>query len=217
MNFVHIPYILKDRSFLFSFATGLFLFAASIVAVFYSTGYANISASTSNSVTDIILSNTRVYDVDGLFVYGALAVIVFSVLIFLTLKVRHIPFALKSVSLFLFIRSIFVSLTHISPYPSHAIISQSFLSSYHLFQILFTGDDLFFSGHVGLSFLAALLFWDSPLLRYIYLAISVMFAVVVLLGHLHYSIDVFAAYFITYTIYVMAMHLFKKDYERTIG
>ncbi len=82
--------------------------------------------------------------------------------------------------------------------------------------MFFTGDDLFFSGHVGLTFLMALLLWDVPVLRYIYLAISVMFAGVVLLGHLHYSIDVFAAYFITYTIFILATRLFKSDYERSL-
>lgn len=80
--------------------------------------------------------------------------------------------------------------------------------------MFFTGDDLFFSGHVGLTYLMALIFWRTPLLRYIYLALSVMFAVVVLLGHLHYSIDVFAAYFITYTIYTMASRWFKHDFAR---
>jgi len=81
--------------------------------------------------------------------------------------------------------------------------------------MFFTGDDLFFSGHVGLTYLMALLLWDTPRLRYIYLAISIMFAAVVLLGHLHYSIDVFAAYFITYSIYILSTRLFKRDYERS--
>ena len=96
------------------------------------------------------------------------------------------------------------------------LISENFISSYRLAQAIFSGNDLFFSGHVGLTFLVALLFWDTPVLRYIYLSMSIVFAVVVLLGHLHYSIDVFAAYFITYTIFVIARNIFKSDYERTL-
>jgi hypothetical protein len=40
-----------------------------------------------------------------------------------------------------------------------------------------------------------------------------MFGVIVLLSHLHYSIDVFAAFFITYSIYHIALKLFDRDYE----
>jgi len=195
-----------------SLTLGVIAIFASLVSVYFSTSYATESAS--NSVTDIILSNTRVYDVNLLFVYGALAAVLFSIFVVLGLKLAYAPYVLKSAALFLFIRSVFVSLTHISPYPVRAVINDTFLSSERLARMFFTGDDLFFSGHVGLTYLMALLLWETPVLRYIYLAISAMFAVVVLLGHLHYSIDVFAAYFITYTIFIMSMNLFKKDYQR---
>ena len=31
------------------------------------------------------------------------------------------------------------------------------------------------------------------------------------MGHLHYSIDIFAAFFITYAIYHIAVQIFKKE------
>jgi hypothetical protein len=76
----------------------------------------------------------------------------------------------------------------------------------------FFGSDFFFSGHAGAPFLMALIFWDAPLLRYIFLAWSVFFSVIVLLGHLHYTIDVAAAYFITYGIYHIARWLFWREH-----
>ncbi|PIR83312.1 hypothetical protein COU19_01085 [Candidatus Kaiserbacteria bacterium CG10_big_fil_rev_8_21_14_0_10_56_12] len=213
MNVEHSLRVLRDRAFQESLALGVVAILVSLVSVYYSTNYATEKAS--NSVTDIIMSNTRAYDVGTLFVYGAIAAVVFSILVVFSLKLQSAPFVLKSASLLLIIRSIFVSLTHISPYPVRAVLSSTYLSSTTFAQMFFTGDDLFFSGHVGLTYLMALLLWDTPRLRYIYLAISIMFAAVVLLGHLHYSIDVFAAYFITYSIYILSTRLFKRDYERS--
>ncbi len=205
--------LLRDRAFRTSLLVGTIALFLSLVSVYHSMLFATKNAS--NSVEDIILSNTPVYDVGFFFVYGAFAAVLFSIYLVVGPLFRAAPFMLKSASLFLIIRSIFVSLTHISPYPYHATVSDTFLMSTTLSQMFFTGDDLFFSGHVGLTYLMALLVWDTPVLRYIYLALSTLFAVTVLLGHLHYSIDVFAAYFITYTIYTLSLRLFKADYTRS--
>ena len=58
----------------------------------------------------------------------------------------------------------------------------------------------------------ALVYWQRTWLRYIFLAWSVAFAITVLLGHIHYSIDVASAYFITYTIYQLAIWAFPREY-----
>jgi PAP2 superfamily C-terminal len=202
----------SDRAFLESLLLGVLAILLSLVSVHYSAVYATNAAS--NHVTDIILSNVPAYDVSILFTWGAFVAVLFSIFVVIFLKFRAAPYILKSAALLLIIRSIFVSLTHISPYPTKITLSPYFLSSTTLAQMFFTGDDLFFSGHVGLTYLMALLLWETPWLRYTYLALSVMFAIVVLLGHLHYSIDVFAAYFITYTIYIISMRMFKADYAR---
>jgi hypothetical protein len=78
---------------------------------------------------------------------------------------------------------------------------------------LLFGADSFFSGHTGMPFLGALVFWDDKLVRWVYILASIFFAIVVLLGHLHYSIDVFSAFFITYSIYRIADISFNKDKE----
>ena len=57
-----------NRKFLFSLSVGVVFFIVSLFVKFYAGTYATKEAS--NSVTDIVLSNTRVYDVDGIFVYG---------------------------------------------------------------------------------------------------------------------------------------------------
>jgi hypothetical protein len=78
---------------------------------------------------------------------------------------------------------------------------------------LFFGADLFFSAHTGMPFLGALAFWKEKEIRYFSLFGSLFFAVVVLLGHLHYSIDVASAFFITYGIFHIAQYFFPKDWK----
>ncbi|MBI5414065.1 hypothetical protein HZA38_00940 [Candidatus Peregrinibacteria bacterium] len=183
--------------------SALFL-AFSLVVNFYAAIYATESAS--NSVTDIILSNIRIFDVDTIFVYGPLIFIPF-VLILLLRKPQEIPYTLKSVSLFVLIRSAFITLTHIGPYPT-PVVEFSDIARFFI-----VGGDLFFSGHTGLPFLMALIFWENFRLRVFFISIAIFFGIIVLAGHLHYSIDVLAAFFITHTIDHIAEKLFKKDRE----
>ena len=159
----------------------------------------------SNSVTDIVLSNTPVFDVDGFFVYGMFLLIVFITLLCLA-HPKRIPFTLYSLTLFVLIRCVFVSLTHLAPFAVH--VSSDFGPAVSR---AFFGSDLFFSGHTGAPFLMALVYWREKSLRYVFLLWSVFFAVIVLLGHFHYSIDVLSAFFITYGIFHIAEWLFPRS------
>ncbi|OHA09686.1 MAG: hypothetical protein A3H71_03685 [Candidatus Sungbacteria bacterium RIFCSPLOWO2_02_FULL_48_13b] len=188
--------------FLASFAFSILLLALALVVNFYAGVYATEKAS--NSVTDIVLSNIRVYDVDGIFVYGSIILWIF-VSLLLLLNPGKIPFTVKSIALFVLIRSVFISLTHIGPFPTQIAIDSNLLNKFS-----FAGD-LFFSAHVGLPFLLALVFWDDLRLRILFIVSAIIFAAVVLLAHLHYSIDVLAAFFITFTIYRIAEMIFAKD------
>jgi hypothetical protein len=180
------------------------LFIVSVYVTHTASKYAEIRAS--NHVEDIILSNTPVYNFEVLFVHGAIMLTLFVVA--LCFRFREMaPFALKAVSLFIMIRAMFVSLTHIGPYPSKLELDS------RLLDFITSGNDLFFSGHTGLPFLIALIFWNHLYIRVLFLSSSVVFGVIVLLSHLHYSIDVFAAFFITYSIYHIAIKLFAKDYN----
>ncbi len=191
------------RAYLWALFSGSVMLIAALYVNFYASIYATTSAS--NSVTDIILSNVRVYDVDTLFIYGTLIFwYFFSFLCFI--YPQRVPYLFKSISLFVLIRAVFISLTHIAPFATTVVITPVAIVNKFTF-----GADLFFSGHTGLPFLLALIFWKHKTLRVFFLFSSVFFAIVVLLGHIHYSIDVFAAFFITYTIHKLTTVLFKKD------
>ena len=207
----------SDKTFLHSFFLSVFYLVSSMAINFYAAQYATISAS--NSVTDIVLSNTRVYDVGDFFVFGGLALLV---LIAFTCIIRpqSIPFAFKTIALFVIVRSVFISLTHIGPFPTQVTFDRSTIHyakeiiGKNGFNAFFSGNDLFFSGHTGLPFLMAFICWDNKWLRYMFIALSIAFGITVLLGHLHYSIDVLAAFFITSSIFNLAKIFFKDDYKR---
>lgn len=194
-----------DRSFILSLLGSFILFAVSLVVNFYAGEYATEKAS--NFVNDIVLNNIPVFDVDLIFIYGPVFLWLFVTALCLA-DPKKIPFVLKSVALFVLIRSAFVSLTHIGPFPDQIQIdyTSDFIKKFTF------GGDLFFSGHTGLPFLMALVFNKNTFLKILFAATAVFFGAVVLLAHLHYTIDVVSAFFITYTIYHLAKLFFKKDY-----
>jgi hypothetical protein len=189
------------RSVFFS----LILFAIGWFANYYAILFSTERAS--NSVTDIVLSNVPVFEVDALFVYGTVAFAAVAVLVLLA-HPKRIPFGLKAVGLFWIIRSAFVMMTHLAPFEPYIVSDFS-----PRVNDLFFGADLFFSAHTGMPFLGALAFWKEKEIRYFFLFGSLFFAVVVLLGHLHYSIDVASAFFITYGIFHIAQYFFPKDWK----
>lgn len=196
--------VFSDAYFRRSLAEGFLLYATSMVLIFYAISYATNKAS--NYVEDIVLSNIPAFDVRFLFVYGTFAAVI--ILLAALLKYPHrLPFALKGIAVFFIVRAVFISLTHLGPFPlEEAPLPAPVLNS------MFFGGDQFFSGHTGLAFLGALVFWHLPLLRYFYLATSLFFGTIVLLGHYHYSIDVLAAFFITYVVFDAAKWLFPRDW-----
>ena len=194
---------MEDRTLLTSIMVAFLFLLVSLLINFFAGTYATIRAS--YPVTDIFLSNIRAYDVDGFFVYGPLVLWSF-VVIYLLFNPKQISFTMKSIALFIVIRSIFVTLTHIGPFPTQITINaNSFFDKFTF------GGDLFFSGHTGFPFLLALIYWNDKVLRYLFITSAIFFGFIVLLGHLHYSIDVLSAFFITYSIFHIAEYFFKRD------
>jgi hypothetical protein len=199
-----------DPYFRQSFSSGLLLYAASLVLVFYAIDYATLRAG--NYVEDVFLSNVPAWDTRFFFVYGTFALMGVTAAVFAARPWR-LPFCLKTMALFFIIRAIFISLTHLGPYPlAEPPTPSPFLND------MFFGGDLFFSAHTGLPFLGALVFWHLRPLRYFFLGASLFFGAIVLLGHYHYSIDVAAAFFITYGIFHLARDVFfRRDWEKMLA
>jgi len=192
-----------DKHLLRSSLVAFFILIGSLFVNFYAGSYATEKWTT--AVTDIVLSNTRAHDVDALFISG-IVLFFFFVLIWCLRYPSQMPYILKSVALFILIRSVFVTLTHLGPFPDSIFI----INTWIIGKLNFWAD-LFFSGHTGMPFLMALIFWKNKWMRYIFILLAITFGIIVLLWHLHYSIDVLAAFFITYSIHRMCEIFRVKD------
>src|SRR5581483_11293900 len=196
-----------QKDFLIATLFGVLLLFGSFLINYFAN---NFSAShASNSVNDIILDNLPVFGVGWIFLEGGVAFVVILAAI-LILEPKYIPFTIKAIALFVVVRSFFMILTHLAA-PAHDLIlaPDNFLERI----LAGSGDDLFFSGHTGLPFLMGFIFWNQKFFRYFFFACSIIGAGAALLGHLHYSIDVFSALFIAFGIYHLAKHFFPQDFK----
>jgi hypothetical protein len=186
------------------------IMALSLIFQYYAGAYSNHVAT--QYVGDLLLDHLPVVNLNFIIIEGALTAIFLSAILVLS-KPRYITFTLKTIALFLAIRAVFVAVTHLGIYPGQVVPGPGFFDQLYLALGLETG--YFFSGHTGLPILMALIFWDEKLWRFLYLGASVVFGVSVLLAHVHYSIDVLAAPFMTYSIFKIAEYLFKEDHLLT--
>jgi len=154
-----------------------------------------VARKVNNAVSDLILDNLPSINLSWMFYYGALILILITLIYVVFFKVNKIHAVIGQGALLLLIRSFFICLTHLST-PEGAIISHA----PRVFDFLDFQNALFFSGHTAFPFLLFLIFRKEKI-GIFFLIMSFVMAATVLLMHVHYSIDVFAAFFITYGSY----------------
>ena len=174
----------------------VFFFVLAAIINFISSTF--VDSITTVRVQDIILDNIPTLDLDTIFIWGVLTVIAVLVIYSVVFRMKELHRIISQISLLVIVRSFFISLTHLGE-PAGAYIMPKVPVIYSLFTFNFS-NDLFFSGHVAICFLGFLLFKKQKI-RYFFLLASIVMAITVLFLHVHYSIDVFAAYFITYGTY----------------
>ncbi len=156
-------------------------------------------------LNDLVLSNIPRYDTS--FIHGPVSFFLYDMRWWLFLLfIRYTPFAAKALAILIFLRAITINLTSLGM-PDEIIPT--------IAEATF-GGDLFFSGHVANLFMLGLCFWSIKILRYFFILMSIVFGISALLGHYHYTIDVLAAPFFAYGVFVIAKKLFKDDYARIL-
>jgi len=153
---------------------------------------------------DIIVDNIKPINLSLL--YGPGLWIVFAVLLIYPLffQPKKLHIVLFQLAVLNIVRNIFLCLTPmLTPLDTTYVISTGPIGFFNF------KNDLFFSGHTAFSFIGFLLFKDSKI-KWFFLAATIVLASTVLLMHAHYTIDIFAALFITYGVYKFGDWVFSK-------
>ena len=193
-----------------SLYVGMLLLIVSVIVQIVLGRFSSRVAVAAPGVQDIFLDNLPLIDLDAVIVGGAIALWV-AAWALLIVKPRYLLFSMKAIALYIISRAFFFSLTHVGPYPLRYSPS-AHNDGYGLYHLVTFQGNFFYSGHTAFPFLLALIFWDNKYLRYLFLFLTVFFGASVLLAHVHYSIDVFAAPFIVYGMFVITTKLFPRDY-----
>lgn len=167
----------------------LCLFLLALVVNYFSVRFATENAGA--VVGDLFFNIVPYFDVYNFdyFLSWGLYVLVF---ILVVVYPKLSPKLLTYLGSLILLRSVFVNLTFLGVPGANPL--KTFFTQ---------GGDLFFSGHVALPFMVALVYWREKVLRYFFLFASIVMSLEVLVGRQHYSIDVLAAFFITHSLYII--------------
>ncbi len=149
------------------------------------------------SFTDPILSLFHPLDLTWLtfiLIYGCLITAIF----YLIRNPEKLVFAVQLYILMVIVRIISMWLLPLNPPENMILLKDPFVELFGTGETL--TKDLFFSGHTATLFILFLTAENGKLKKF-FLVSTIIVAICVLLQHVHYSIDVFAAIFFTYACY----------------
>ncbi|MFA6991738.1 MAG: phosphatase PAP2-related protein [Candidatus Gracilibacteria bacterium] len=199
--------LLKDKAFTISFLIGWIVLGGGYVMSQIASAYHDLHFYP--SVGDYVLEIIPVYNLSFLYIWGFTILIVSFFVYGILFEPEKAPFILKTFGILLLVRAGFISLTFMGPPAEFFYIKE--LNAEYIRKAgakFFFNNDLFFSGHTAAPFLGYLLAKGSRW-RWFFLLGSLVMAATVLIMHIHYSIDVFAAFFITYGVYAMSNRVFN--------
>lgn len=183
-----------------------------VLMIFFSQFIGHIEQREGVTLNDPLLNAFNPIDLTWL----TFVLIYISIILFLFNIVRDpkkILIALQSYALMVIFRVIAMYLTPFNAPEKLILLDDPFVQIFGKGEIL--TKDLFFSGHTGTLFLLFLLS-ENKKLKIVFLISTILVGSAVLLQHVHYSVDVFAAPFVAYGAYRIVKILHSKFERETI-
>lgn len=172
--------------------------AGAIVLNYHAGRFADRAGEAASPAPDLLFRVLPVVDTSAVFTWGFALFLAWLLAAAFWKERARLARIAWAYALLVYVRCFFIVLTPMRLPPEAIAIEGGAL--YGLIgRFLTFRHDLFFSSHTALPFLGALMFRDAWV-RLSFLGFSLVLAAAVLLGRLHYSIDVFAAYFITFAV-----------------
>jgi len=140
-------------------------------------------------------------------IFGLIYISIITAIIVFLKNPESLITAFQSYIVMTFFRIIAMYLLPLNPPAKMLPLGDPFVEYFGTGQLL--TKDLFFSGHTATLFLLFLLA-DSKSIKIFFLISTIIVAVAVLLQHVHYTIDVFAAPFFAYCSLILTKKLRKK-------
>jgi hypothetical protein len=201
--------LLASKKYLFSFFLSLVIWVGGYFiyekAIRYLDGLKGLPA-----VGDLFLDVLPMVDLRYIYIYGIVIVMAVIWVYVLVRRPDLLPFGLKFFAAVFIVRTLFIILTHLGPPEGFYIPAITGEFAFWPLSHLLHSNDLFFSGHVSYPFMGALLLRQNKFMFWFLLSASIVMGATVLLMRIHYSIDVFAAFFIVYGLYSAVRRIFGK-------
>jgi hypothetical protein len=195
----------------FETSVGLSAFALSLVVNYLLGKLSFLQGAQAYPAPDLMFRLLPLVDMRFFFVYGFGAFIALAIGAAVTTHRDRLGHIAWSFALLIAARSVFIILTPLR-LPDEALP----IVGYPIYDLIGTkltfSHDLFFSSHTAMPYMAYLIYRGRAL-RSVFMAFSILMASTVLLSRLHYSIDVFAAYFIVYGLYRADQVFVQAPYE----
>ena len=207
----------KEAFYTSGYATKLFITVAIFVlgALQFPTYFKNIQKRQCAGINDFILNNIPSLDVSA-----AIFTIIYGLLIYMLLRILKYPDLFLLFSLTFVIETVFrmttIYLFPLNPPVNLVILHDTFA------ELLIYGNtepitkDLFFSGHTA-TMVMIWLFVHQPTEKIIAGIATFVLAFLLLIQHVHYTIDVLGALFFTYLSYLIARRIVNLKWTLTVS
>ena len=199
---------LKEKRNKIEFVFSLFLFF--VVLTFLANFVNYVEARKGVVLPDPVLSLFKPIDVTWL-IFALIYISIVVAIVTLSQNSQRLLFAVQLYTLMVAVRIVAMYLLPLEPPVSMIILKDPFVEFFGTGQTL--TKDLFFSGHTATLFILFLVS-EKKIIKTIFLTSTIAVAIAVLLQHVHYSIDVFAAVFFTYACYCFLKVMKKLEYSK---